>query len=450
MKNKYYNHTIKLKKHKIYGHNVEIKEGWKIIHIYGNAYERGFAHGYLLHKELKRILKSFPFVVKRELKISFTKYLNISNKIIKPVLKGDYLEFYEEIRGISNGAKEKGVNISVGFIIAWNAYMSLYSYIKGGSVEDKTHNSQQRCSAFIATGHATENGDIVMCHSTHSDFITGQLLNIIMYVKPDNGNPFMMQCSAGYISSVSDWFICDNGIIGCETTISKINYKPTFGSPSFCRIRQVMQYANNMEDCITMMKYNNSGDYACSWLFGNVHTNEIMLFEVGKNIYNIKRTKNGVFYGMNSAINFNLRTQETDDKTFYDIKYSSGARNARLDTLLNTKYYGKINVQNAKAVISDHYDVYLNKEIMNNRSICKHTELDEDKDNYPFGATDAKVVNSEMAKHTKFMGRFGSGCGRAFNLKSFVKAYPKYKQWEPHLLNIPKYEWTLLDYCKNT
>jgi hypothetical protein len=449
MKNKYYNHTIKLKKPRISGHITEQKEGWKTIHVYGSAYDRGFAHGYLLHKELKRILKSFPFVVKNELHISFREYLSISNKIINPILKENYKEFYEEIRGISKGAKEKDVNISIGFLIAWNAYMSLYSYIKGGSIEDKTH-SRQRCSAFIATGNATENGDIVMCHSTHSDFITGQWLNIIMYVKPDTGNPFMMQCSAGYISSISDWFICTNGIIGCETTISKINYKPAFGSPSFCRIRHVMQYANTMEDCIAIMKTNNSGDYACSWLFGNVHTNEIMLLEVGKHIYNIKRTKNGVFHGMNSAIDFTLRTQETDDHTFYDIQYSSGARNVRFDALLNTKYYGKINVDNAKTIISDHYDVFLNKEIMNNRSICKHLELDEGHHHYIFGATDAKIVNSKMAIDKKFIGRFGSPCGRTFNVKSYVKKYPKYKSYEAHLSNMPKYEWTLLNYCKNT
>jgi hypothetical protein len=174
-----------------------------------------------------------------------------------------------------------------------------------------------------------------------------------------------------------------------------------------------------------------------------------MLLELGKNLYNIKRIKNGVFYGMNSALDFNLRSQETNDKSFYNIENSSGARNARFDSLLNVKYYGKLNVHNAKTIIGDHYDVFLNKEIMNNRTICKHTELDESKDHYLFGATDAKIVNSKMVKHKKFMGRFGSPCGRTFNVKSFVKKYPEYKSWEPHLSNISKYEWTILNYSKN-
>jgi hypothetical protein len=256
----------------------------------------------------------------------------------------------------------------------------------------------------------------------------------------------MMQCSAGYISSVSDWFICDNGIIGCETTISGINYKPTFGYPSFCRIRHIMQYANTLDDCVDIMKYNNSGDYACSWLFGDVTTNEIMLFEIGKKIHSVKRTKNGVYYGMNSAIDFNLRTNETHDVSMYDIEKSSGARNVRLDSLLNGKYYGKLNIDSAKNVISDHYDVFLNKEEMNIRGICKHSELDDAKKYYPFGATDAKIVDSEMARNKRFLGRFGSPCGREFNVKSFISKHPKYKSWIPHILNMPSYNWVVLKY----
>ena len=44
-------------------------EGWKIIHIHGNAFERGFAHGFLLYKELKRVLKTVPFIIKKTLNI---------------------------------------------------------------------------------------------------------------------------------------------------------------------------------------------------------------------------------------------------------------------------------------------------------------------------------------------------------------------------------------------
>ena len=53
----------------------------------------------------------------------------------------------------------------------------------------------KRCGAFIAVGDATDDGKIVMAHNTHSDFGTGQLLNISMKVTPNKGHEFTMQTS---------------------------------------------------------------------------------------------------------------------------------------------------------------------------------------------------------------------------------------------------------------
>jgi hypothetical protein len=207
-----------------------------------------------------------------------------------------------------------------------------------------------------------------------------------------------------------------------------------------------MQYANALDECVNIMSENNSGDYACSWLFGDITTNEIMQFEIGLDKYNINRTKNGLFYGMNSAFDFNLNNTETNDTDFHDFSTSSGSRNYRLDALLNQKYDGKINSENAKMVISDHYDTYLNKEIMNSRSICNHAEKNEDGNAkrdafYPRGCTDGKVVNSKMAKNLEFEGRFGSSCGRIFNVKNHIKQHPEYKDWGPYLENMDNEPW---------
>ena len=38
----------------INGEIILEKEGWKKVHVYGDPYEIGYAHGYLLSKELKR------------------------------------------------------------------------------------------------------------------------------------------------------------------------------------------------------------------------------------------------------------------------------------------------------------------------------------------------------------------------------------------------------------
>jgi hypothetical protein len=426
-----------MKKRKINGSIIDEKSGWKIVEIYGDPFKRGYAHGYLLSKELMKIQQVLPFIVKNQMNISFKKYMEKSKKVMYPIVKNKYPEYFNELRGISEGAKSLDVDITIEYLIAWNAFLSLYSYYKDGN--------NQRCSAFIACGDATENRDIIMAHNTHSDFLTGQILNIILKVKPTNGNAFTMQTSAGLISSTSDWFLVENGIIGCETTIADINYKPVFGCPYFCRIRETMQYAKSLDDCKDILLKNNAGDYACSWLFGDINKNEIMLCEFGLKKKNIIKTNNGVFYGMNSPIGNELRKEETNlekTKTINDLSNNIGSRNKRLNYLLNEKYYGKINLENAKLVMSDHYDEFLNKVVLNNNSICKHSELSKKMDYNPYGSTDAKVVNSTMAKTMNFIGRFGSGCGRIFKVDEYIKKYPKYEKWKNVLNDFVNYNWT--------
>jgi hypothetical protein len=408
--------------------NVIYKEGWVIISIKGEPFERGFQHGVLLKKDFAEIKKVFELCVELEFNVSFQEYLSIVDEKIKPVILNDYPEFYEELRGMSEGFG----NISIDYLIAWNAYLSLGSYFK---------KSKQRCSAFIATGDATEKGDIIMAHNTHAEYFIGQIQNVIIYVYPTTGNSFVMQSAPGYIASGTDWFVCSTGIVGCETTISSIDYKPEFGSPYFCRIRQAMQYGKTLDEYADIMKHNNAGDYACSWLFGDINTNEIMLLEIGLQTSSIKRTNNGVFYGMNSSIDFNLRNTETTDNNIYDLNTSSGARNIRLNELLNNKYYGKINVSNTKKIMSDHYDVHLNKIVKNARSICKHSELNNEKGNAPFGNIDCKIVTTEMAQKLSFMAKYGSPCGTPFHAKEFLLKYPKYKKWKKVLKDLPVKRW---------
>ena len=437
-----HNKTVKSYfKQKINGEIVGKESGWIKIKIFGEPYKRGFAHGYLLKKELKKLLIIFPFLIEESKKIRFSEFLKKSNELIVPKIKKYYPEYYEEIRGIADGCKKAGVNISIDFLISWNSHMSLSHYLN--------KNYHNHCSAFIATGNATKNGDIIMAHNTHTDFATGQLYNIVMQVNPDKGFPFLMQTSPGLIASVSDWFICSTGIIGSETTISGTNYIPKFGTPFFCRIRESMQYGETLDDYVKIMKKNNAGDYACSWLLGNVNTNEIMLFELGLKEFNIKKTKNGVFYGMNSAISDKLRKKETNDIDHNNITTSVGARNSRLNELLNKKYYGKININIAKEIMGDHYDVYLNKNIQNSRGICKHLESSIEHCKkppfYPFGTTDAKVVDTQMAKNNSFMGIFGSGCGRAFSIKKHIREHPEYKNWEGKIEDLKSEKWIKIE-----
>ena len=432
----------KSKKHIcVNGRINEKNNGWINITVYGDPYERGFASGYLLYKELKRVIKTLKFLVKNELNVSMNKYINICNEFIKPIVQQKYPEYYNELRGITAGANKRGLQISTELLIAWNSYLSVCSYI--------SDLSNLKCSAFIATGSATEKGDMILAHNTHTNFADGQLHNIIMNVIPTTGHPFVMQTSAGYIASGTDWFICSTGIIGCETTIAYTNYDPKFGAPYFCRIREAMQYGTTLDDYEKIMTTDNAGDYAGSWLFGDINTNEIMLCEIGLKYKNIKRTKNGLYYGMNSALGEELRKNETTDIDHDNVSTSVGSRNHRLNELLNHQYKNKINIENSKKIIADHYDMRLLRKEMNGRSICNHSEKDFEKCGYEpyslYGCTDGKIVNSEMASKMIFLGRFGSSCGRKFDIKKHVNKHPEFKHWEEVVEDFKSYDWAIMN-----
>jgi hypothetical protein len=213
-----------------------------------------------------------------------------------------------------------------------------------------------------------------------------------------------------------------------------------------------MQYGKTLDDYVEIMSKNNAGDYACSWLLGDTNTNEIMLFELALKTKNVQKTKNGIFYGMNSAISPEIREKETNDTDFGNTQKSTGMRNVRLHTLLYETYGGKINIENSKKIISDHYDVFLGKDTGgNSMTICKHSNLDSRKSkrtgNYPFGSTDAKTVNTEMAKKMTFWGRMGHSCGKPFSAKKHIQEHPEYKDWEPYLKSMPHEDWTILHRC---
>ena len=402
--------------------------GWIHITISGTPYDRGYQHGKRLAHLFPRIKPILAFIIKEELDISYKNYEKTTTKVVKPQIKRLYPECFEEMRGIA-----KGSNTSIDFIIAWNSILSMYSYYKQARIP-------QRCSAFIACGQYTKNGDIVMAHNTHSDYATAPLGNIILTIVPEKGHTIKMQTYPGFIASGTDWFLTTAGIMGCETTISKTNYVAKFGAPYFCRIRHAMQYANTLDEYTQSLLHNNAGDYACSWLLGNTHNNTIMLCEIGLNYQHIEQTNDGVYYGANSVMDPAFRAAETTDQSHEDLETSPGARTMRLQALLEDHYRGKIDLTTAKAILSDHYDVYTSTpHSANARTICKHGETAESPK--PYGCSDGKVVNSAMAKKMEFWARAGSSCGRKFDAKRFIRENPKYAHWEKVLVDIKSYRW---------
>lgn len=440
------------------------KDGWKYVSISGKPKERGYAHGYLCAKEFKEVQRILGYLMMEEYGQDWSFFIEKINEDFKDMTKKDFPEIYEEMEGIANGCNAAGCKTNLDEILAWNFYYSLpywYPLIsdtkpggkEGGGIERKVVESgsgaKDKCSAFIAVGDWTKDGKIVVAHNSFVSFIDGQFSNIVLDVNPDKGHRFIMQTSPCWIWSGSDFFVTDAGFIGTETTIGGfLPYEKKF--PVGYRIRKAMQYGETLDQYADILLEGNSGDYANSWLFGDINNNEIMRIELGLKFHNIERTKNGFFIGFNAPYDPRIRNIEVNNSGFYDVRRHQGARKVRLGDLMD-KYKGKIDINVAKDIISDHYDVYLLKE--NNpcsRTVCSHYELDgreymsqadRPKPYQPQGAVDGIVCDTNMAKKVGFYGRFGSSCGKAFNSKEFFNKHKQWKNFEKYVKDRPSEPW---------
>jgi hypothetical protein len=428
------------------------QNGWIYISIKGKPKERGYAYGYLCAEEFKEIQNILPFVMMETYGQTWNFFIEKVCKDFKKMTQDEFPEFYEEMEGIVDGCNANGCKTTIDEIITWNFYMSIpYWYgIRPDNYSGKDGGAKDRCSAFMAVGDWTADGKIVCAHNSFTDFISGQFLNIVLDLNPDKGHRFIMQTSPCWIWSGTDVFITAKGILGTETTIGGfLPYEKKY--PLGYRIRKAMQYGNTLDEYCEILLHENSGDYANSWFFGDTNTNEILRIELGLKYHNIERTKNGFFIGFNSVYDERIRNLEVENSGFYDIRRHQGARMVRLGDLMD-KYKGKLNIEVAKKIISDHYDVYLKKDDNPcSRTVCSHYDLDareymsqadRPKPYAPHGAIDGIVCDTNLAKKMSFIGRFGNSCGIPFKAKEFFKEHRQYEKFAPYIKDRLTQPWT--------
>ena len=419
------------------------KNGWTYVHIEGPPYERGFQHGYLLAKEIQEVLRVNKYLAKWYTGEEFEFFVEAAARIFTEKIDD---EFLTEIKGIADGARKAGVEVTYQQLIAWNTMFELLDYW-WPEVKDEEPHKKDRCSAFIATGKVTSDGGIVMAHNSWDIYAAGDFFNIILDIKPEKGHRILMQSSPGLIDSGTDFFVTDAGIIGTETTIGGYSGFDSTKVPEFMRERKAMQYAETIDQWVDIMKKDNNGAYANSWLLGDVNTGEIARFELGLKYSSLGRTYDGYFTGFNVAIDLQIRNQECENSGYSDIRKPMGARRVRWKQLI-TQHFGKIDVEIAKEMLADHYDIYLNKENPCSRTICAHYDLDPMEfwpERLPFspqGAVDGKVIDSKMAKRMSLWARWGSSCGMAFDATKFLEEHPQYDWLEGYLKDRPTQPWT--------
>ena len=432
------------------GYRVD-RNGWIRLHIEGEPRERGFQHGFLVAAEIKEVLRSKKFLAYWDTGMQWQFFVDAAEKMFVPFIDEEYLE---EIKGIAEGAKAGGTEITWQEVLTWNGYSELTDYWWPTEMSKWYRNytppANDHCSAFMATGSYTKGGKIVMAHNSWDEFASGQFYNVILDIRPAKGQRIFMQSAPGFIDSFSDFFVTGAGIMGTETTIGGFSQYDANEAPEFFRVRKAMQYAESLDQFVEIMKKKNNGGYANSWLLADTKTGEIMRFELGLKFFNVERTKDGYFIGFNAPLDPRIRNLESHNTGYADIRRHQGARQVRLTQLIQ-QYRGKIDVAAGKKIIADHYDVYLNKINPSSRTVDGHYELD--KREYmsqpgrpvpfqPRGTVDGKVADSEMAKELSFWGRWGNSSGLAFDAEKFLARHIQWSHLKGYLQNRPSQPWT--------
>jgi hypothetical protein len=428
------------------------ENGWIYLHIEGKPYERGYQHGKLLAQEIWEIKRSLKYLTYWNTGKDWQFFVDASERLFVPRIDQEYLD---EIHGIADGAQNAGVKVSWQEILAWNGYEELTDYWwpneKSGKYAKGEKSNKDHCSAFIATGSATKDGRIVMAHNTWSEFETGQFSNLIMDIAPSEGHRIFMQSDPGYIDSFSDFFVTNAGLMGTETTIGGFSLYDPNEAPEFFRVRKAMQYSDNLNQFVEIMKKKNNGGYANTWLLGDIHTGEIMRYELGLQYYNVTKTKDGSFIGFNAPLDPRIRNLECSNTGYADIRRHQGARQVRLAELM-AEHHGRLDVESAKTILADHLDVYLDhKDNPCSRTVDGHYELDAREymsqpgrplPFQPRGTVDGKVMDSRMAEDLAFWAIWGNSAGMSFNATEFLKKHIQWDHLNGYLKDRPSQPWT--------
>ena len=426
------------------------KGGWIYLHLEGAPGQIGFQHGYLLAPEIADAFEAIKLIDTHNSKRGWEFFRTAAREMLWPKIDAEY---QEELKGIVEGVKARGVSLGTDDVVALNAFEELPDYyVPWYNAQHQVASAPRllspgNCSAFVATGSYTRGRQIVIAHNNWTNYLDGERWRIVFDLVPERGYHIFMDGFPGVITSDDDFGVNSAGMMVTETTITQFAGWDPNGKPEFVRSRKALQYANSIDDYVRIMLDGNNGGYANDWLLGDRKTGEIGQFELGLKAHRVWRTKDGYLVGSNFARDPQVISQDTKFDPG-NPETSPNARRKRWEQLMKESR-GKIDVGTAQKFLADHEDSYLKKELADERTLCGHAEASPRGvsiwgwgPHYPGGAVQGKAMDSRMAAALSFVARRGHPCGEGFIAASFLRAHPEYAWQYPLLLDMKAGPWT--------
>ncbi len=414
---------------------MDIKQDqFNLFKFSGTDFEMGYQHGEALSDEITKVLNRFRFALENDYGKNWEWFKKFSMENFYDKIEQDALE---EMNGIVEGAKSKGVNVKIEDIVTLNTIAeidSYFSWIKGKP-------SDQSCTSFVVNGKYTYDGDYILAHTTWWRYYTASSFKYLFVYNPVTGVPYAMQSAPGLLFSFTDFYYNSMGISISETTIDGIRTFNMEGIPLFQRLRKAIKFSKSMEDVIYYLTKGNNGAYANDYLIGT--TQGIGILELGTHNYAAIKKREGYIVSSNRVQFDNLYEE-------IGIEYDSNGDSdtSRFIRLENLMKEGNISVESAKTILSDHFDVSQGKDFPGKNTICGHREIEPRLDKFdkrpPFfttGSVDGKIVTGKMALEGKVWAKWGKPCGTDFISSVYLSQHPEYKWLEGHLEDIISGPW---------
>ncbi|HZW38728.1 MAG TPA: C45 family autoproteolytic acyltransferase/hydrolase [Ignavibacteriaceae bacterium] len=383
-------------------------KGWIFLHIEGEPYNRGLQYGYLASSEIKEYITKYG--TKKNLSNPQQGWSDYRFAADGMFLRKYDEEYLTEMKGIADGFNKAGLkvfdrNLDLVDVVTLNSAIDIeYSIdaltitptpLTGKSflsaedelaLQDRLH----KCSSFLANNKATKDDRIVFMQMFMWNGYMGPHWNFIVDVVPTKGNRLVYETFPGGIHSGADFYINSKGIMIGETTVNQTPFNPN-GIPQSNRIRKAAQYANSIDDVVSILTKDNNGLYTNDWLIGDTKTDEVAILNLGTYKYKVWRSGNNDWYG--------------DQKDWYWSDNNNKSMDVRKEYVVNESnapYDLLFKPVNRDIAFTQYYkDNYSKIDAISAINLINSSPI-----NRPH-ACDGKVTTSEMAEQMMFFANYG-------------------------------------------
>jgi hypothetical protein len=250
---------------------AENSDGKKLLYLEGDAYQRGYAEGFLCPQSVERMSQDYLENVFFELaegmgiELDFSQFPGLWNllwNILKVMVASNQdaipEEFRQEMQGITDACRDLGYDVSYRDLLTLNAGIDTLEsvYVGLGAIF---------CNEFAVFDDATSDGRLY--HGRDLMFPTGDDIlsdeSLIMVHNPTDGYPFVTPAAPALVGIPTG--MNTQGVSCAMDVVYSIYTRPLIsGEGCMLLCRKVTQYAGSLEEGIALIR---DSDRAVPWLY---------------------------------------------------------------------------------------------------------------------------------------------------------------------------------------